>query len=74
MPREAEVDIIDAGRAISIALPNGTKQRFHAVWLRDNAWDETTRAPGNGQRLITLGDIPVDTRVSAVKSEADCSI
>lgn len=70
MPREAEVDIIDAGRAISIALPNGTKQRFHAVWLRDNAWDETTRAPGNGQRLITLGDIPVDTRVSAVKSEA----
>ena len=29
----------------------------HAVWLRDNAWDDKTRSPGNGQRLITLGDI-----------------
>ncbi len=69
MTGKTEVDIIDEGLAIAIALPNGTKQRFHAVWLRDNAWDETTRAPGNGQRLITLGDIPVDTRISAAKSE-----
>ncbi len=40
--------------------------RFHAIWLRDNAPDPDTRAPGNGQRLITLGDIPRDTRISAV--------
>jgi gamma-butyrobetaine dioxygenase len=32
--------------------------RFHAIWLRDNAWDDETRAPGNGQRLIALRDIP----------------
>lgn len=70
MPVKTEIEIIDEGRAVAIVLPNGTKQRFHAVWLRDNAWDENTRAPGNGQRLITLGDIPVDTRISAAKSEA----
>lgn len=43
----------------------GARARFHAIWLRDNAWDATTRAPGNGQRLITLADIPADTRIAA---------
>ncbi len=49
-----------------LALENDSKTvRFHAIWLRDNAWDAATRAPGNGQRLITLGDIPAQTRISA---------
>ena len=38
--------------------------RFHAIWLRDNARDELTRAPGNGQRLITLADIPQATSIA----------
>jgi gamma-butyrobetaine dioxygenase len=38
--------------------------------LRDNAWDADTRAPGNGQRLITLADIPRDTHISAASVEA----
>ena len=38
--------------------------RFHAVWLRDNAWDEDTRAKINGQRLISLRDIPANTFIS----------
>ena len=38
--------------------------RFHSVWLRDNACDPETRAPGNGQRLITVRDIPPDTRIA----------
>ncbi|MCW1956130.1 MAG: TauD/TfdA family dioxygenase [Roseobacter sp.] len=40
-------------------------QRFHAVWLRDNALDAATRDPNNGQRLITLADIPPDVTLSA---------
>ena len=51
------------GKSITLDL-NGQTSRFHAIWLRDNAWDETTRAPGNGQRLITLGDIPADLFIS----------
>ena len=39
--------------------------RFHAIWLRDNAPDAETRAPGNGQRLIPLRDIPAETRIAA---------
>ncbi|MBB2202550.1 2-trimethylaminoethylphosphonate dioxygenase [Gluconacetobacter tumulisoli] len=60
-----DVEILDDGKAIALTVSGGQVRRFHAIWLRDNAWDETTRAPGNGQRLITLRDIPVETRVSA---------
>ena len=58
-------EIIHDGAAIALVDDNGSTSRFHAVWLRDNAQDEATRAPGSGQRLITLGDIPGDTRVSS---------
>ncbi len=54
------------GDVLTLTAPDGTCSRFHAVWLRDNAWDATTRAPSNGQRLIALRDIPADIRVSKV--------
>lgn len=41
--------------------------RFHALWLRDNSPDPETRAAGNGQRLITLRDIPADTRIASAE-------
>ena len=62
--------IIDEGRAVAVTT-GGHTARFHAIWLRDNAWDEGTRAPGNGQRLIALRDIPADTTLSDLRVEAD---
>ena len=66
-----QVEILDDGRAISLALEGGSRLRFHAIWLRDNAWDEGTRAPGNGQRLITIADIPSQIRISAAGVEGN---
>ncbi|WP_406647875.1 gamma-butyrobetaine dioxygenase [Aliisedimentitalea scapharcae] len=56
-----------------LTLVDGTSRplRFHAVWLRDNALDDQTRAPGNGQRLITIGDIPADTRIATASVAAE---
>ena len=34
------------------------------MWLRDNALDAETRSPTNGQRLITILDIPTETRIA----------
>lgn len=49
-----------------LTLTGATKTiRFHAIWLRDNAQDEHTRSAHNGQRLITLQDIPNDLFISA---------
>lgn len=44
-----------------------SRRSFHAIWLRDNASDAETRAPGNGQRLIALRDIPTDTRIASAE-------
>ena len=44
--------------------------RFHAIWLRDNMLDAATRDPGNGQRLVTLADIPADPLVKAAEVTA----
>ncbi len=53
---------------ITVEFTDGTQSRFHAIWLRDNALDPDTRASGNGQRLITIGDIPTDLRVSSAEA------
>lgn len=58
--------ILDRGTSIEIAL-NGTPHRFHAMWLRDNAGDAETRSAGNGQRLITILDIPASTHIAEAK-------
>ncbi|HET7411969.1 MAG TPA: gamma-butyrobetaine dioxygenase [Pararhizobium sp.] len=64
-------DIMDGGKAVALTFAGGRRRRFHAVWLRDNAWDEKTRAPGNGQRLITIGDIAPDTRITTAEAEGN---
>jgi len=63
-----QVTVAAGGGWLTLETEDGPT-RFHAVWLRDNAWDAATRAPGNGQRLITLGDIPTDTRIAAAGCE-----
>ncbi len=52
------------GAWVSVLWRDGFTARFHAVWLRDNALDPDTRDPGNGQRLISVLDIPAHTTLS----------
>lgn len=59
--------LIDDGRALEVSV-NGEAHRFHALWLRDNARDDKTRSPGNGQRLITILDIPAQTRIAEAEA------
>ena len=61
----------DEGRTIELDWKDGTRTRFHAMWLRDNALDDKTRGAGNGQRLITILDIPADTTIDAVSIKGD---
>jgi gamma-butyrobetaine dioxygenase len=58
--------LLEDGRAVEIVL-DGAPRRFHALWLRDNARDPSTRSPANGQRLITLQDITADTRIAEAR-------
>lgn len=58
------ITIDPSGEFLTLGTTAST-HRFHAIWLRDNASDPQTRAPGNGQRLIALRDIPPGTRISS---------
>ena len=69
----AGVDILDHGKIVAITRDSGERHRFHAIWLRDNALDDKTRSPGNGQRLITLGDIPPTPSSRRLTSTATAS-
>lgn len=59
--------LTDGGTVLILTTPDQKVYRFHAIWLRDNAWDETTRDTGNGQRLIALRDIPTQLSLSSAK-------
>ncbi len=66
--------LADGGKILSVSF-DGKPCRFHAMWLRDNAPDGETRSPGNGQRLITVLDIPKDTRITVADvTEAGLSV
>ena len=57
------IKITDSGKAIILQRSDGSNVRYHSTWLRDNALDPKTRNANNGQRLITLSDIPINTYI-----------
>jgi alpha-ketoglutarate-dependent taurine dioxygenase len=61
----ASADAAADGKTIALTWSDGSEARFHAIWLRDNALDDRTRSPRNGQRLVTILDIPADTTIAA---------
>jgi gamma-butyrobetaine dioxygenase len=67
------VSVSDDGQVLTLKTQQQTL-RFHAIWLRDNAWDAETRDGGNGQRLIALRDIPKDTYVAAAEQLSQSKI
>jgi len=59
------VKVINSGKAILLSRKYGAPLRYHSTWLRDNALDIKTRDKKNGQRLITVSDIPVKTYIKS---------
>ena len=59
------VKVINSGKAIILSRKNGSSLRYHSTWLRDNANDTKTRDKNNGQRLISISDIPVNTYIKS---------
>jgi gamma-butyrobetaine dioxygenase len=59
------VKVINSGKAILLSRKHGIPLRYHSTWLRDNALDHKTRDKKNGQRLISVSDIPVNTYIKS---------
>jgi [2-(trimethylamino)ethyl]phosphonate dioxygenase len=60
----SKVELQEEGAVVRLSWSDGASARFHALWLRDNALDPQTRSPGNGQRLITILEIPRATKIA----------
>ena len=59
------IKLIDSGKSIILQRGDGSNVRYHSTWLRDNALDPKTRDINNGQRLITLSDISINTSIKS---------
>ena len=59
-----EVKLEPSGSFITLVDQSETSLRFHTVWLRDNAPEPSTISPTNGQRLITIDQIPADISIT----------
>jgi gamma-butyrobetaine dioxygenase len=68
------VEIIEDGRALRLEWDDGASARFHALWLRDNSPDSESRSPANGQRLITVLDLPASVRITEAGVRGDGSL
>lgn len=66
-----QAELADDGLTLKITLSDNSIVRFHAIWLRDNAFDDLTRDPRNGQRLIALRDIPESLKISSARINDD---
>lgn len=76
MPTLTTARADDAGQVLSLHWDDGTRSRFHALWLRDNCPCPDCRHPGNGQRLFTLLDLPERVRVrsAALTDDGDLAL
>ncbi len=59
-----------SGQFLTLSTP-ARSMRFHAIWLRDNSHDPETRSSGNGQRLISLRDVPKDTHIASADLQGE---
>ena len=62
------------GTSITLDWEDGFQSRFHAQWLRYNSLDPETRSQHNGQRLISLLDIPQDIYLEEEEIQPDGSL
>lgn len=61
------LELLDEGRSLAVTWRDGEVNRYHAIWLRDNAGDPSTRSPENGQKLIRVSDIPKGTHIAEAR-------
>ncbi len=65
------VSVLPGSHALQVAWKDGSSARFHAIWLRDNGLDAGTRSPANGQKLISLLDLPRGVSVAQARVDPD---
>jgi gamma-butyrobetaine dioxygenase len=59
----SNIETLMQGEVLQVDWDDGTRSRFHSIWLRDHSPDAGTLSPGNGQRLVRIQDLPDNVRI-----------
>jgi gamma-butyrobetaine dioxygenase len=59
----SNIETLMQGKALQVEWDDGSRSRFHSIWLRDHSPDADTLSPGNRQKLVRIQDLPSDVRI-----------
>lgn len=58
-PIEADLEAVSfTSRLLTVRWSDGRESRYHGIWLRENAADETTVNPATRERILDLSTLP----------------
>lgn len=70
-PIEADITAVDATpRLLTVHWSDGSRSRYHSIWLRENAADDTTVNPATRERILDLSMLPGWPEVTAAEVDA----
>ncbi|SDN31776.1 TauD/TfdA family dioxygenase [Vreelandella arcis] len=67
-PIEADIETADVTpRLVTVRWSDGRVSRYHSIWLRENAGDETTVNPATRERILDLSRLPGWPEIAAAE-------
>ena len=67
-PIEADIVSVDHdARVVTLGWSDGRKSRYHGIWLRENAADESTVNPATRERILDLSSLPGWPEIAAAE-------
>lgn len=70
-PIEADLETVAASpRLVTVRWSDGRESRYHGVWLRENAADDTTVNPATRERILDLSSLPAWPEIEGAEIDA----
>ncbi|MBF8223185.1 TauD/TfdA family dioxygenase [Halomonas sp. 328] len=67
-PIEAEIrSVTHDARVVTLGWSDGRVSRYHGIWLRENAADESTVNPATRERILDLSTLPAWPEIGAAE-------
>ncbi|WP_136246876.1 TauD/TfdA family dioxygenase [Halomonas borealis] len=70
-PIDADLDSVSfTPRLITVRWSDGRVSRYHSIWLRENAADDTTINPATRERILDLSSLPAWPEIKGAEIDA----
>ena len=70
-PIDADLDAVSCTpRLVTVRWSDGRVSRYHGIWLRENAGDDTTVNPATRERILDLSTLPAWPEIAGAEIDA----